>query len=1273
MQMKVIGIVFFSLLMETSQAQQIDPAYISIADGLASPIVQDVIQDSYGLIWIATTNGIQKYDGYKFETFKNVAGKKTSLQNNNAWGLVEDGHHDIWVASAQGISKYDRKRNEFVNYTFSGKFEISEGGGLTFNIFMDSQQRLWATTQNLEVLFYEPETDEWKFAPYEIPGNNQPNHYGTTLAFTEDLKGGFWTGSSNYGLMHRAKGDDSFRPVSKDQLGGFDFLGKGNSITALFSDAANTLWITTRSGVYKYYPEIAIFKTIKEYDEGQIDVWNNWNSILPDRAGNIWIANNFHGILKFKGISDQFEEISIAGKIRMLSHGWNITLTDFMIDRSGIFWFGTREAGLLKYDPVNKPFSFYTHSDSDPSSLSRNGVFGILASKVKPGIVYVGTRGEGFNIFDPQKQTFQKVTFKVADDMYRGSVRSIAENGDGTLWLGTWGDGLIRLDEQYKEIKRFKYESNTPNTISNNQVRVIKPDRKGKLWVGTNNGLNIYNTKTQGIERVASKSTRSYSKGLVEEIEALSLTDQMLGVIDQVTDAQNLSQPFEVKTGGPLLVMSVGEADVNSLADYGWIESEAKDTVWRFPDFDQSFYAGGAGKNRIIIDKVVLQPGRYVLRYSSDGSHSFGNWNEAPPDQSSLYGILVVRPKDENQTRYFESLLVEGNEKFIISGNSITDIEVAEKYIWIGSSGSGLTRIDQTNDSVTYFVNDPYDIRSLSSDAILDIFEDSRGIIWVATNEGVNVFDSATEKFTRYSESDGLPTNLTEAILEGDNGEMWIATQNGLSQMVTNEALEKVTFINYNSTDGLGGDTFLSLCAARASDGRFYFGGEHGLTAFTSITANNVPPELIISNLLISNKSVLDMGEESPLQENLQEVKAVTLSFDQNNLSFEFSALHFANPAKNQYAHILRGYDRDWIYDNRNFAAYTNLDPGEYEFVTIASNAYGIWNEKGKSIKITILPPWWKTWWAYGMYASLFGLGIVATDRGMRRRIKLKERERTREKELRHAKEIEKAYTNLKETQAQLVQSEKMASLGELTAGIAHEIQNPLNFVNNFAEVNTELIDELQHEMDLGNHEEAKAIAQSLKRNEEKIMQHGKRADAIVKGMLQHSRNSNGIKEPTDINALADEYFRLAYHGLRAKDKSFSATTGTDLDENVGNVNVIPQDIGRVILNLITNAFHAVMEKKKRIGDDFEPTVFLATKRVRGGIEISVKDNGGGIQQDVMDKIFQPFFTTKPTGQGTGLGLSMSYDIVKKGHGGEIKIDTEVGKYAIFTIILPAI
>ncbi len=279
-------------------------------------------------------------------------------------------------------------------------------------------------------------------------------------------------------------------------------------------------------------------------------------------------------------------------------------------------------------------------------------------------------------------------------------------------------------------------------------------------------------------------------------------------------------------------------------------------------------------------------------------------------------------------------------------------------------------------------------------------------------------------------------------------------------------------------------------------------------------------------------------------------------------------------------------------------------------------------------------------------------------------------KERTAELSM-QTQELQHALAELRTTQDQLIQSEKLASLGELTAGIAHEIQNPLNFVNNFSEVSIELLEEMEEEMEKGDVKEASAISADIKQNLEKIRHHGKRADGIVKGMLQHSRNNSGERQLTDLNVLADEYLRLSYHGLRAKDKSFNATLTTHFQENLPKINIVPQDIGRVLLNLFNNAFYAVQQKQKTGEVNYKPEVTVDTSFTDTFLVIKVKDNGTGIPDSVKDKIMQPFFTTKPTGEGTGLGLSLSYDIVVKGHGGKIDIESEEGKGSVFVIELP--
>jgi len=532
-------------------------------------------------------------------------------------------------------------------------------------------------------------------------------------------------------------------------------------------------------------------------------------------------------------------------------------------------------------------------------------------------------------------------------------------------------------------------------------------------------------------------------------------------------------------------------------------------------------------------------------------------------------------------------------------------------------------------------------------------------------------------KIITYSMNEGLPSMSIQGILGDEkNHTLWLSTFDGLCKF----NMETGQTNTYSIADGIQSQLFADGSYLKTKNGLFVFGGSNGITLFNpeNINRSSLPPRVMITDLKLFNKTIIP-GQSKILKKSITETSEITLAYNQNNITLDFIALHYADPAKNNIAYKMENYDIDWrIVGNQHEAFYPQLPPGKYLFRVKAANNNGVWNEEGAILKITVLSPWWQSAWAYGAYGLiLLALGFLG-NKYMRHRLLSQEREKNRERELAQAKEIEKAYHKLEEThealkatQSQLIQSEKMASLGELTAGIAHEIQNPLNFINNFSEINTELIDELNEGIKKGNLDEVKSIAQDIRENESKINHHGKRADAIVKGMLQHSRVSTGQKEPVDINALVDEYIRLSYHGLRAKDKSFNATLKSELDQSLGHIQLIPQDIGRVVLNLLNNAFFSVSEKAKQNIPGFEPTVTVTTKNMGDKVRVSVRDNGMGIPAGIRDKIFQPFFTTKSSGQGTGLGLSLSYDIIKA-HGGEIGVDSKPDEYTVFNIDLPA-
>jgi signal transduction histidine kinase len=395
------------------------------------------------------------------------------------------------------------------------------------------------------------------------------------------------------------------------------------------------------------------------------------------------------------------------------------------------------------------------------------------------------------------------------------------------------------------------------------------------------------------------------------------------------------------------------------------------------------------------------------------------------------------------------------------------------------------------------------------------------------------------------------------------------------------------------------------------------------------------------------------------------------LPHNQNTVNIDFNTNDVRSRDQIVYTYMLEGEDSGWCRPTPipESKTYFNLSAGKYSFRVKAKGANGIWGPVA-TISFEVLKPWWIQWWALILYLGALALFTWLVSNYRARMLK-KENSQLEKRVNERTVALENSIQELKTTQAQMIQREKMASLGELTAGIAHEIQNPLNFVNNFSEVNQELLIDLQTEIDKGNDKAVVELLQDLHSNNVKINQHGKRADSIIKSMLQHSRSSSGDKESTDLNALCDEYLQLSYHGMRAKEKDFNVKIHSTLAKDLPLVRMVPQDIGRVLMNLLNNAFYAARKSKKTGQPGFEPQVSLTTATQERMVTISITDNGDGIPEDLMKKIFQPFFTTKPTGEGTGLGLSLSFDIITKGHGGQLQVQTEPGMGTTFIISLP--
>ena len=1086
-------------------------------------------------------------------------------------------------------------------------------------------------------------------------------------------------------------------------------FGKISSIT---QDELGFMWFSDQSN-----------GTIMRYDGSHMKLYKhdplNSNSLggnypeflFATDTGIIWIGFYGQGLDRFDPLTNTFTHY------RHDPDDPNSLINDIVStvleDHLGNVWVGT-DGGLDLLDPDTGNFTHFRHIENDSTSLSHDMVRTLYEDR--SGTLWVGTgfafdlstKEGGLNRFDRKTGNFKQFLHKPDNpkSLVSNKVRAILEDSHGNFWVGTDGDGLHSMDRKTREFTRHTYDPNQPEKLSRpalnsewDHITFLVEDTLGKIWIGTESGgLNLFDPVTNSISHFG-KETRNF-ESLINNDGWEAFSESNSGWCAYATDDGHLwlssqynSNLFKIDLYNNYIPFYLDDGSVPSFFE------ESETIFWK------------ATSNGLLREDMAEGTSRRYLHDPKDpNSISNNSITSIIKDHQNQFWIGTEHGlnKLDITTGTFTHYLPDPNDPVAISNDHITAVYEDSKFnLWIGTNGGGLNLMDRNTGAFRQFRNNPKDLNSLSGDMITNIQEDSQGGLWIGVEfngAGLNQFQPLTEDFKRYLpglsvlnlllddnsllwvgtayglyrydpksddfENTNITSNITEVINDSENN-LWLYNSNGI---IRYDQQNENTML-YSGKNGVRG----ILEAAqrgnpyRKSDGTILFGSyADGYHAFIpdKLWTSRDTSLVYFTEFRIAGESDT-AGIVNVLGESVNSGGNITLAHNQNIFSIQFTAIDYRNSQNRHLFYMLENYDSDWLQTYaENPANYYKVPPGEYTFrIKAANSSSGIWSEK--SFQLTISPPWWATWWAFCIYGLLFIGGVLLIHRYQKARVIRAEREKAQKKELAQAKEIEKAYGRLKSTQTQLIQSEKMASLGELTAGIAHEIQNPLNFVNNFSEVSNELIDEMNEEIEKGDLKEAKAIAKDIKQNLEKINHHGKRADGIVKGMLQHSRSSSGQKEPTDINKLTDEYFRLAYHGLRAKNKSFNATLETDYEENLGKIDVIPQDIGRVILNLFTNAFYAVDEKKsKSESTNYKPTVSVSTEKIKDKVVITVRDNGNGIPKEALDKIFQPFFTTKPTGKGTGLGLSMSYDIIKA-HKGELTVNTAKGKFTEFKISIP--
>ena len=1100
----------------------------------------------------------------------------------------------------------------------------------------------------------------------EIDISRVPLRYKENPSFiagmTQDKRGYIWFADNNRGLFRF----DGINLVQfKNQPGNFNSL-VSDRLECIVSSADGSIWIGSfSSGLVHFDPVEETFKTyMHDANDPKSIRANNIRALAVDSLGGVWIGtstgldyfNPADGEFKHRFTEDPDEDQLQQEHVRSL-----------YVDKKGTIWVGCGSAfiveptvgGLFSIDINNGNVDRYLHN-SNENSLIDNRVKAIFEDS--KGNFWVGTAGDGLHTMDRENGTFVRhrydpshpeklsrpplgYSYQFAQD----HIVSISEDLQGYIWIATFQGGVNRYDPGSGKVQHFGNNEQDPNYIPRNDIWCSLVTRDGLIW------MSSWEHETYDDQLIKINPNSYKIENISLGMQVVSFTEDRSGNIYMGSTTQVL----KMDTAG----------SIEKLMDLPLIPGGNRSKVFVDPNDDKLWIASLTG---LYIYNLL---DNQITRYHSGQTNGLESNQITEVALLNKDSILVGADPGlyllDLTSNMFKKLAINDLKTGLPVDARINKILIDQKKnIWIGVQSHGLQKLDIGSGRLI-----SYPFRKVDAENIFDISEDPEGGLLVSSwRSGLRWYNAENDRFENMTDETGLlgeETIVFSVYYEGEDI-YWLETPDGIIRHNSRAKTSSVYGISWgiNISETTANGFFIS------SDGYLYKGIRTGYFRFAPenfrIKTETKSP-LFIGKILVNN-TMMDYDPKS--------VNGIELTHDRNNMALQLDYINYLkDPDDKQYMQYqLEGYDNVWRNGESGEMVYYNwIPPGKYTFRLKAMDLYGAWDEV--TLKVLVSPPWYGTVWAYISYGLLFIAGVFATDRIQRRRLINKERAMTREKELRQAREIEKAYNELKTTQAQLVQSEKMASLGELTAGIAHEIQNPLNFVNNFSEVNAELIEEAEAELINGNTKEVSNLLKDLKENELKISQHGKRADGIVKNMLQHSRTSAGEKELTDLNALCDEYVRLAYHGMRAKDKDFNAEFKLELDETLPKVNVVPQDMGRVLLNLINNAFYAVAQSSKleARSKDYQPEVKVSTaivplsEGVKGEekIEIRVKDNGPGIPDHIREKIFQPFFTTKPTGQGTGLGLSLSYDIITKGHGGMISVKSERDRGTEFVIQIP--
>ncbi|WP_424493737.1 two-component regulator propeller domain-containing protein [Salinimicrobium sp. GXAS 041] len=1102
-------------------------------------------------------------------------------------------------------------------------------------------------------------------------------------------------------------------------------------VTYVYQDRQGYIWFAVyTSGLVRYDgSKMEVFNKVSGLKD--LGVWQ----MLEDGRGFLWVSSGSGLVVSEKPLQEYEHDQEIRFRDYwngvQLSTNAAVRNEQMAIDKQGRIWYGTSKNGILRYDSKS---GTEVVADTISTNFSGTGMTGVASlygrengnvlAALENGNIISYTKNDPKIIFKSKEEAEEENFHALYEDSeenvwaYRqdgkifrfksnssfpevifsgapSNITSLMALNDSTLMAGSGELGMIRIDQNTGNVVNIYSRAN--GLLSDN-VYHIREDLEGNVWIAQAGGVSKLRYNFNAFENYTASSKAG---------ERPVLPSGKINTI-AVTTSDNSPCRFWVGTeGGATCIGANGASRFVTYTDGlrgDWVNGisiDEQNRVW---------IATNQGLSSLVFDKNLIIKDAYDVREISvlgEKAYVFSLYESPPFIASENLRLINTVTEGYSQSTWFpglESLYVfsdgavyEFGPRQGLPSSLYKAVAVDDKgYLWVGTRDQGLYK------SKLSFQTENLEALSASEEQLFEnVWSLEKGgptnhiekLFWnkdrllVGTQLGLFILDpETTEVIHKINSENGLPAdNAVSFALSPESGNLWVGTNGGLAEVnpETGKVLDVVT-----RQDGLiDNEVWLYGSVQVDSAGNVYYGTSSGLSIYN---AEKDKPNLHPPNLELTSAEISYMSDS------------------RNEVAFEFTALSFSNVAEVKYQTRLLGYDESWSEPSAvKRLRYTNLPayffPKEYTLEVMAENESGVKSLAPLRHSFEVEPVWWLQWWAFLIYAILLGIIIAVVDRVQRRRLIKQERDSARLREakleaetanarsnaaeaqaqalqaenekkaveLEKARELEKAYNELKSTQKQLIQSEKMASLGRLATGVAHEIKNPLNFINNFAELSVDLLEELEEAKKAGNETEIGLLMKDLKQNANKIGEHGKRADAIVKSMMQHVRGGKPVFGFFDVNELVEKYTTLAYQGKQNQFENFSARIEKDLDPEIGKIKVVGQEIGQVLLNVIGNSLDAVRKKQRSIGGKYDPEIRITTRKKAGFVEIVISDNGPGIPPEIRERIFEPFFTTKPTGEGTGLGLSLSYNIITQGHEGLLRLTKADEKGAEFVISLP--